>query len=185
MADMEGAARARRAGLVLLPIVLLAAAGWALQRELHGFHFRDVERGLAAIPAATLWAAAAATALDYLLLSAYDLLGLAYAGRRLPAARVVFTSFIAYAFGNNVGLALLSSGSVRVRLYSQWGLASTDIAKIVAFTAAQLWAGLLPLAGIALLAGAPVPLSPGRRRAPPGSRSPRGSRRPRDGVVFE
>jgi phosphatidylglycerol lysyltransferase len=77
---------------------------------------------------------------------------------------VVFTSFIAYAFGNNVGLSLLSSGSVRVRLYSQFGIPSGDIARIVAFTAAQLWAGLLPLAGVALLAGARGPLPPGVAR---------------------
>ncbi|HET8542819.1 MAG TPA: bifunctional lysylphosphatidylglycerol flippase/synthetase MprF [Anaeromyxobacter sp.] len=155
---MQVAANVKRAALVALPAVLLVAAGWALERELHGFHFRDLERGLAGIPRAALWAAAAATAADYLLLSAYDLLALVYAGKRLPASRVVFTSFVAYAFGNNVGLSLLSSGSVRVRLYSQWGLGSADIARIVAFTAAQLWAGLLPLAGIALLAGAPGPL---------------------------
>ena len=40
----------RRAGLVLLPAALLAAAAWALRRELHGFHFRDLEAGLAAVP---------------------------------------------------------------------------------------------------------------------------------------
>jgi len=162
---MRGAAQAKRAGLVLLPILLLGAAAWALGRELQGFHFRDLERGLAAIPSRALWAAAAVTALDYLLLSAYDLLALVYAERRLPTLRVVFTSFIAYAFGNNVGLSLLSSGSVRVRLYSQWGLGAGEIAKVVAFTAAQLWAGLLPLLGIALLAGAPGPLPASLARA--------------------
>ena len=154
---MQGA-RVGRAGLAILPLLLLAAAAWALHGELRGFHFRDLENGLAAIPSAALWAAGGATALDYLLLSGYDLLALRYAGRRLPAGRTVFTSFIAYAFGNNVGLSLLSSGSVRVRLYSQWGLSSAEIGKVVAFTAAQLWAGLLPLAGIALLADAPGPL---------------------------
>jgi phosphatidylglycerol lysyltransferase len=152
------AERLKRAGLVLLPALLLAAAAWALRRELHGFHFHDVERELAAVPAVALGLAAGVTALDYLLLTAYDLLALRYAGRSLPPARVLFTSFIAYAFGNSVGLSLLSSGSVRVRLYSQWGLGSGDIAKIVAFTSAQLWAGLLPIAGVALLADAPGPL---------------------------
>ncbi len=154
----------KRAGMIALPVVLLAVAGWALRRELHGFHFRDLASGLAAIPAATLWAAAGATALDYLLLSLYDLLALRYAERKIPFGRVVFVSFIAYAFGNNVGMSLLSSGSVRVRLYSQWGLGSGDIAKVVAFTAAQLWAGLLPLAGIALIAGAPGPIPPAAAR---------------------
>ncbi len=155
----------KRAARVLLPVAVLAAAAWALSRELDGFHPRDVERGLSAIPTRWIVAAAIATALDYLLLSGYDLLALRYAQRRLPTGRVVFTSFIAYAFGNNVGLSLLSSGSVRVRLYSQWGLAPADITRIVAFTAVQLWAGLLPLLGIALLTGAPGPLPPAAARA--------------------
>jgi phosphatidylglycerol lysyltransferase len=146
-------------------VAVLGAAAWALGRELSGFHFREVEAGLAAIPHRWIALAVAVTALDYLLLSGYDLLALRYVGRTLPLGRVVFTSFIAYAFGNNVGLALLSSGSVRVRLYSQWGLPTGDIARIVAFTAVQLWAGLLPLLGVALLAGAPGPLPPAAARA--------------------
>jgi phosphatidylglycerol lysyltransferase len=153
----------KRAARILLPVAVLAAAAWALTGELRGFHAGEVASGLRAIPRAALLGAAAATALDYLLLSGYDLLALRYVGRSLPTGRVVLTSFIAYAFGNNVGLALLSSGSVRVRLYSQFGIPAGDVARIVAFTAVQLWAGLLPLVGIALLAGAgPLPPAAGR-----------------------
>jgi phosphatidylglycerol lysyltransferase len=157
-------ARVSRIAAGLLPPLLLGAAAWSLHAELRGFHFRDVERGLSALPASAIAAAAAITLADYLLLGAYDLLALRYAGRRLPYGRVAFTSFIAYAFGNNVGFALLSSSSVRLRLYSQWGLTPAEIAKVVGFTAAQLWAGLFPLLGLALLTGAPVPLPPGVAR---------------------
>jgi phosphatidylglycerol lysyltransferase len=156
---------ARRVALVLLPLVLLAAAAWTLHVELRGMHLRDVGRELDVIARGAVLAAALVTALDYLLLSAYDLLALRYAGRSLPYPRVVFTSFIAYAFGNNVGVALLSSGSVRYRLYAQWGLSAEEIARIVAFTAGQLWAGLLPIVGVALLAGVPVPLPDAVARA--------------------
>ncbi|BDG05893.1 bifunctional lysylphosphatidylglycerol flippase/synthetase MprF [Anaeromyxobacter oryzae] len=148
----------RRVLLVAIPVALLAAAAWTLHVELQGTTLRQVERELDALPRAAVWLAAAVTVLDYLLLSGYDLLALRYAGRSLPYPRVVFTSFVAYAFGNNVGFALLSSGSVRYRLYSQWGLSAEEIARVVAFTAGQLWAGLLPIAGIALLSGVPVPL---------------------------
>ncbi len=156
--------RVGRIAAGVLPPLLLGAAAWSLHAELRGFHLRDVERGLAALPGAAIAAAAAVTLADYLLLGAYDLLALRYAGRRLPYGRVAFTSFIAYAFGNNVGFALLSSSSVRFRLYSQWGLAPAEIAKVVGFTAAQLWAGLFPLLGLALLSGVPVPLPPGVAR---------------------
>ncbi|ABS26926.1 protein of unknown function DUF470 [Anaeromyxobacter sp. Fw109-5] len=152
--------RVRRIAAALVPPVLLGVAAWSLHAELRAFHLRDVERGLSALPAAAVAAAVAVTLADYLLLGAYDLLALRFAGRRLPYGRVAFTSFIAYAFGNNVGFALLSSSSVRFRLYSQWGLSAAEITKVVGFTAAQLWAGLFPLLGVALLAGAPVPLPP-------------------------
>lgn len=157
--------RLKRGARILLPLAVLAAAAWALRRELSGFSFRDVERGLAAIPGRWVALAALATAADYLLLSGYDLLALRWVARTLPLGRVVFTSFIAYAFGNNVGLSLVSSGSVRARLYSQWGLAPGEIARVVGFTAVQLWAGLLPLLGVVLLAGAPGPLPPLAARA--------------------
>jgi phosphatidylglycerol lysyltransferase len=165
-----GASRARgvwvrRAAVVILPAILLAAAAWSLRDELAGLDLREVERELGALPGGLLLAAAAVTAVDYVLLSGYDVLALRYAGRKLPYPRVLFTSFIAYAFGNNVGFALVSSGSVRLRLYSQWGLTPGEVARVVGFTAAQLWAGLLPLAGVALLAGAPIPLPPVAARA--------------------
>jgi phosphatidylglycerol lysyltransferase len=154
----------KQAARLLLPVALLAVAAWVLTRELRGFEAHALEGGLRAIPRGAVVAAALATALDYLLLSGYDLLALRYVGRSLPAGRVLFTSFIAYAFGNNVGLSLLSSGSVRVRLYSQFGIPPGDIARIVAFTAVQLWAGLLPLLGVALLAGSGGPLPPAAAR---------------------
>ena len=55
---LKGAAR------ILLPIAVLAAAAYALTRELSGFHFHDVEAGLAAIPHRWIALAGAVTALD-------------------------------------------------------------------------------------------------------------------------
>jgi phosphatidylglycerol lysyltransferase len=143
-----------------LPVAVLVAAGFAIHRELAGFSWADLQRSVGELPRAALALAAVVTAVDYLLLSGYDLLALRYAGRTLPFPRVLFTSFISYAFGNNVGFSLLSSSSVRLRLYSQWGLTPVEVTRVVAFTAAQLWAGLLPILGVALLTGVPLPVHP-------------------------
>jgi phosphatidylglycerol lysyltransferase len=161
----SGRMSVRRAVAIALPPVLLAVAGWVIHRELAGVHVHDLQRAVGAVPRSAAALALAATALDYLLLTLYDVLALRHAGRALPYPRVALTSFVAYAFGNNVGLSLLSSSSVRLRLYSQWGLSGPEVAQVVAFTAAQLWAGLLPLVGAALLLGAPVPLPPAAARA--------------------
>jgi len=146
--------------VLALPVVLLAAAVYTIHRELAGFTIADLGAAVRELPAVALALSVIVSAADYLLLGGYDLLALRYAGRSLPLPRVLFTSFVSYAFGNNIGFALLSSSSVRLRLYSQWGLSAVDVTRIVGFTAAQLWAGLLPIAGVALLAGVPLPIHP-------------------------
>jgi phosphatidylglycerol lysyltransferase len=151
----------RRALSLAVPIALLVAGGWAIERELHGLPWHAVRAAVDAVPHAALVFAVLLTAADYLLLSAYDVLGLRYAGRALPFPRVALTAFTSYALGNSVGLAVLSSSSVRYRLYSQWGLSAVDVARVVAFAAVTLWLGLLPLAGAGLLLGAPVPVPRG------------------------
>jgi phosphatidylglycerol lysyltransferase len=151
----------RRALSLALPVVLLLAGGWAIDRELQGLSWHEVSAAVEAVPRLALLVAVLLTAADYLLLSAYDVLGLRYAGRELPFPRVALTAFTSYALGNSIGLAFLSSSSVRYRLYSQWGLSTVEVARVVAFTAVTLWLGLLPLAGAGLLVGTPVPMPRG------------------------
>jgi phosphatidylglycerol lysyltransferase len=146
---------------VALPVALLAVAGLALARELAGFSWRDLQGAIADLPRTALVLAAVFTAADFVLLSGYDLLALRYARRSLALPKVLFTSFVAYAFGNTVGLAMLSSSSVRFRLYAQWGLSAVEVSQVVGFTAAQLWVGLLPILGVALVVGVPLPIAPG------------------------
>jgi phosphatidylglycerol lysyltransferase len=142
-----------------LPVVLLVAGAWAIHRELQGLRWQELDAALEAVPRGALVLAVLLTAADYLLLAAYDVLALRYAGRALPLPRVAFTAFASYALGNSIGFAALSSSSIRYRLYSQWGLSAVDVARVVAFTSVTLWIGLLPLVGGALLFGAPVPIA--------------------------
>lgn len=149
----------RSLGLVL-PVVLLAAGAWAIDRELRGIRWHEVEAAVAALPVAAIALAVGLTALDFLVLSGYDALGLRYAGRALSYPRVAAVAFASYALGNGIGFALVSSSSIRYRLYAQWGLTAADVGRVVAFTATTFWLGLLPLVGAGLLLGAPVPLPP-------------------------
>ncbi|MDD5656663.1 MAG: bifunctional lysylphosphatidylglycerol flippase/synthetase MprF [Elusimicrobia bacterium] len=130
-----------------LGLVFLGAALWFLHRFLAAHHPGDLWRELRAIPAARLAAAAALAALSYAILTLYDLLALAYVGRRLPYRAVAMTSFVSYAFSHNIGLSLLSGGSIRMRLYSARGLDALEIARMSAFVAAMFWSGYLLLAG--------------------------------------
>jgi glycosyltransferase 2 family protein len=78
-------------------------------------------------------------------------MALRYVGRSLPYWRVALTSFCALSIGHNVGFAALSSGAIRYRLYSQWGLEAYDVAKLILFCALTVGYGLMVLGGVALL----------------------------------
>jgi uncharacterized membrane protein YbhN (UPF0104 family) len=90
-------------------------------------------------------------AASYLCLTFFDAMGVRYVGRSLPYWRVAVTSFSALSIGHNVGFAALSSGAIRYRLYSQWGLSAPEVAKLVLFCAVTVGLGLGILGGLALL----------------------------------
>lgn len=155
--------RSLRAALPLVPVALLVLAAWALHRELIHFSYRDVRRAWDALPAWRIALAFGITAASYLLLTLYDVLALRYVRRRLPYPRVALTSFLAYAFGHNVGLSALSGGAIRLRLYSSSGLSAAEVTRVVAFCSVTFWVGVLAAGGPALLAapahlGVPLPL---------------------------
>ena len=112
-------------------LVIFVAALYVLHRELSAVHLDDVLKAYRGIPIEAFGLALVLTATSYFVLSGYDVLGLRYAGKSLPYTKIAVVSFIAYAVGHNLGLAMLTGGSVRYRLYSRIGLSAVDIAKIV------------------------------------------------------
>lgn len=135
------------AGLVVFVLVL-----FLLARQLHGVHLHQVLAAAQALPAGVLLQALALTLLSYLLLTCYDILALRHLGRRLPYPQVALTALTAYALSHNFGLAPLIGGSIRYRLYSADGLASTEIAGVVALTLLSFSLGVILLSAVALLA---------------------------------
>ncbi|MGH7497436.1 MAG: hypothetical protein ACREL3_01125, partial [Gemmatimonadales bacterium] len=79
-------------------------------------------------------------------------MALSYIGRPLPLRRTVFASFISYAFSQMLGFPLLTGGAVRFRLWSSWGLSSTEIARAVGFVSFSFVLGMMLLSGIVFLA---------------------------------
>jgi phosphatidylglycerol lysyltransferase len=129
----------------------------ALRRELHAFRYRELAAAVRALPGTSLIRAGALTLLAYAVLPAYDALALRYVGRPLGWWRTTFTSLIAYAFSQTIGLAALASASVRYRFWTAWGLSAAEVAEGVAFTTATLWLGVATVGGLAcLFDGAPT-----------------------------
>jgi phosphatidylglycerol lysyltransferase len=123
--------RARHIFAVGLSLLLFAAALWVLRRELTGTHLSDVLARLGSVEPASLVLALGFTVVSYVALTGYDVLALRYVGRPLPYSRVGLTAFIATAVGHNLGVAMLSGGAVRWRMYTAAGLSATEVAAVV------------------------------------------------------
>jgi len=154
-------------------VVAFAAALLVLRRELHEHTYREILHALGALPVRRVAEAVLMTVASYALLGAYDLLGLHAVGRRLPYRRIAFASFVAHAFSNSIGHSLLTGGSLRLRLYTAWGLSAGEVGSVVAFNDLALWLGFASLGGAVFLAE-PVAL-PAALHAPLASVRPLGA----------
>jgi phosphatidylglycerol lysyltransferase len=133
--------------LPLLALALFAAALWVLHNALRAVHYHYILAQLQAIPTSHILAALGLTAMSYLVMTSYDQLAISYIRHPLAAGKVTLASFISYAFSNTIGLSLLTSASIRYRLYSAWGLSAEEIARLVAFTTLTFWLGIVTVAG--------------------------------------
>ena len=130
--------------------VAIAVAIWLVYRTLSQYTFAEIIRSVTQIPPSSVLAALGFAALSYTCLTGFDALALRYVGRPLPYYQSALASFTSLAIGHNVGVAALSSGAVRYRFYSRWGLNTEEIAKIILFCGVTVGLGLMTLAGICL-----------------------------------
>ncbi len=136
--------------IFLVPALFLAALA-ILHHELRLYHLKDILQNINEISSYQIYLAIVLTMLGYFIMSLYDVLALKYIDHPLPYSKIGLASFVGYAFSNNLGLSMISGGSVRYRLYSMWGLSALEITKIITFCALTLWLGFLTLAGMVFL----------------------------------
>ncbi|HET9953841.1 MAG TPA: lysylphosphatidylglycerol synthase domain-containing protein [Polyangiaceae bacterium] len=155
MADVTGApALDRRKGKRkqwlrwLLSAALLCVAGAFVWRELRGLSVHEIWLHVRERSWAQIGAACALAVVNYLQLTRFDALALRYLNQRLPERRLVLASFIATAFGHNIGPSVASGGSIRLRFYSAWGIPAWQVATLIAFLSVTFFIGLCAVAGI-------------------------------------
>lgn len=124
---------------------------WALYRLLAPVNLTDLAAQVHTTPWTTLALALTATLCAYLSLAGYDWSALRYIGKPLPVPVVLTGGLMAHAFGNTIGLTVVSGGAVRWRVYSGLGLDGYDIAAVstfaaVSFGVAETLVGLVALA---------------------------------------
>jgi len=132
----------------LAALLVFGVVAYVLHGEVARLHLDRVVAHLQAIPRVHVLAALGFTAVSYWVLSGYDLLALRYLRKRLRYGRVLFTSFIASAFGHTLGFAAFTGGAIRFRLYASAGVTAVEVATIAAFASFSIAIGLATLAGI-------------------------------------
>lgn len=139
----------------LFGVALFGFAVWLLHRELRNYHYADLVRELRNIPQSRLLLAVGMTLVSYAVLTLYDALGVRYVRRSLSYGRIATASLVGYGVSMTLGFPLLTGAPLRYRLYSRWGLAPGEIARIVAFYSTTYWLGLLAVGGLAFLLDPP------------------------------
>lgn len=127
-------------------------AGYLLYRNLRDYSAAEIVAGMAATPLPNLAAAIGFAAASYLCLTGFDFLGARHVGRGQPYPRAALASFISLSLGHSIGFAALSSGAVRYRFYSAWGLSTGEIAGLIIFCGLTVALGLAGLVAITALA---------------------------------
>jgi uncharacterized membrane protein YbhN (UPF0104 family) len=98
---------------VALAVAVIALAGALLYRTLSRYSYDEIVASMTAIPASRIALAMLFAGASYLCLTGFDWLALRYVGQKLPYPYVALTSFCSLSLGHNIGLAALSSGTVR------------------------------------------------------------------------
>ena len=132
-----------------ITLAIAAAILFMLSRALRHYDFAEVMESVRMADARHLALALGFTAASYFMLTLFDTLAVRYVGHALPYRRTAHASFTGLSIGHTVGLAALSSGAIRYRFYSRWGLSAQEIGKVILFCAFTVGLGLITLAGLA------------------------------------
>lgn len=138
-----------------ISIIFFGFALWFLDHQLQQYNLSEISQQLAEIPNRYILASLFLSFLSYLLLTTYDAMGVTYIDEELETAKIIRAGYVGYAFSHNIGLALITGGSIRYRIYSSWGFSGLQVTKIVAFSAFTLWIGFCSVAGLSLLFATP------------------------------
>ncbi|MEA5536232.1 lysylphosphatidylglycerol synthase domain-containing protein [Crocosphaera sp. XPORK-15E] len=134
-----------------LSLVLFGLSIWTIQQNLQNYQADTFWRTLSKIPHHHIIWAIVLMSINYLIMTGYDFLGVAYVRRSIPYSKTALVGIICSGISNSVGFALLSSCMIRYRFYSAWGLSVVAIAQISAFCNLSFCLGLFVVGAIVFL----------------------------------
>jgi len=130
----------------IVPVAITFALFWlgiaAIVHLLRTVDMVEVIAQMRAMPTSAVLISVLATAIGYAALVGYDFLALRYLGKTLPARVVGLGGFLACAFGNTVGVSVISGGAVRYRIYRSYGLSGFEVAGLTSYIVVSIGVGL-------------------------------------------
>lgn len=142
--------RLRYAVEAAIALGLLGAAAWVLNKEFSTVSLADVVSEFEQLSTTGLLLSVLLTAASYVALLVYERLGIAYVRARVSLLRSSVTGFCAYVFSHNLGFALITGGSARLKLYGPAGLSVGQIVLVSTFTAWTFCLGAALVAGVTM-----------------------------------
>lgn len=130
-----------------LGVLIFITAIMLLSNEMKNYSYQEILDTLKAIQSFKIIIALTLALMYYLILGGYDVVAFKYIGIPLKFKNVVFTCFVSNALGNNTGYSMLFGGSIRYRLYSLYNVSMTNVTKVLFFSSATIWFGLLVIGG--------------------------------------
>ena len=141
----------RRGTLIALAVLVVAVVGFAAIHKLTAeIRLSEVRAAFAALGWPELSASIALTVVSYIALTFYDTIALRVIGHPLPWRTAAVASFTSYTISHNLGLAMLTGGSARYRVYSRAGLDEAAVARVVLIAGVTFWAGVITAACLSM-----------------------------------
>jgi phosphatidylglycerol lysyltransferase len=140
---------------ILLPLGFLIFV-WALSllyNQLKNLSYVGIINSLKAMPSFKIILALVLALSYYLILGGYDIVAFKYIGSNvsLKPKDILFTCFVSNVLANNTGYSMLFGGSIRYRLYSTYNVSMVNVTKVLLFSSATMWLGLLAVGGFVFI----------------------------------
>jgi uncharacterized membrane protein YbhN (UPF0104 family) len=152
---VETANPRRKALSILFRVALVTTAFLVLSRELNGLGVDDLIGGFRDYGLRRIALSLGFTVASFLTLGVFELLAVRYVGKRaeriIPRRTALATAFVANAYSQSIGLAILTGTAVRIRSYSRYGLDALDVARLSVFVTVTATLGLLASGSLAFL----------------------------------
>jgi phosphatidylglycerol lysyltransferase len=130
-----------------------------LRRELSNVSAAEVLNAIEDFGAIRIVSAIILAAASFLTIGIFELMALRDTARyeigapkwKVPAGVAIMTSFVANAFSQTIGLAVLTGSAIRMRVYSRYKLGAGAVARISGFVTITATLGLLAAGAVALV----------------------------------